>query len=599
MRRTSPFIFLNLNILGAVGRTPHLKKRVWILPGGVSWKLVKQATERGVPSYCISMYLPLVVAAAVISISTALEVTGPPALAAGQVFESATFAYFGNQMGGLIEGPAVVVDDDSLCYPEEVEGKIVVIGHWNKGACGPLKYGLGMLYDIMDKAGAVAVVYISQTFFPPGSMVYHYETLDRCHFCDRQAALLHVSLQALPDIETWRNEPALALRLAPTTRTATFRAMFDGLAWTMCFRCLLPIMAFATALEAVSELARLHCCSSSKRIPRLDPESRQLAIVVCAIEALSMALVGLALALGLWGPYSVPINVVNGCYSMLSGCGVFTTLVLGLNLREESLVFSIYAHKKRGIFEHYKLLLVATLLVTVVPDFIAVYLASKYYVNHQNPWLSASYGGLFVALQGVATTYFTYQAYYMWSPLSDYFKRSTASVASETRRKIGRLTLWLFASALCMAGSFLSTCAGYYLIVTVNEFRSGSSDARTIFFSYFFYALFRILVSTCQVHAIRPSGADSPPKFASRCFVKLLEFIWARAFSSKVSPEMVIYIESTSDALRLQPWLLHPVGSNDEIKVVAHDSKDESASLEAGGEVGSPPMAPSACVQDS
>ena len=424
-------------------------------------------------------------------------VVAPIELVTNVTYDSATFAYYGSQLPEAIQGPALVLDYDQLCDPEPgvVVGKIVVIGHWLDGKCGPLHHGLGSIYNVMDRAGAIALVYASPVFFPPGSMVYHYETWDRCRFCDRSAVLLQVSIAILPLVDQWRAQPELVLRLNPTATTQVYKALFDGMGWVLCFRVFLPVLAFLTAAEAISEVYRQ---LSMTNPPSRERESRRVSLVVCGIEGVTMLLVGLALLLGLYGPYSVPITVVNGCYALLTGSGIFTTFILALHLRQESRAFLVLGQQKSSIFARHKILLALASLFTVVPDLFCFYVSSKYYTNHQNAWMSAAYAIGYAVLQGCATFYFALYARALQLPLLAYLSHTTAA-PMDSRNKIGRLIFWLSFSAVCMVGSFLAaSVAVYYILVFGSVASQPKIERPEVGLLYFFYGFFRILVSTCQ-----------------------------------------------------------------------------------------------------
>jgi hypothetical protein len=121
---------------------------------------------------------------------TALEVTSPQSLVTGHVFDSATFAYYGPQADVNLRAPGVFLDISMQCTPdlESVKGKIVLLGErWPllsaSSECGATQT-LGDMYEIMNRAGAVALVFVPHLdLFLVGSLTYHFETWDRCRHC--------------------------------------------------------------------------------------------------------------------------------------------------------------------------------------------------------------------------------------------------------------------------------------------------------------------------------------------------------------------------------------------------------------------------------
>ena len=130
----------------------------------------------------------------------------------------------------------------------------------------------------MSRAGAKALVFVSHLdFFPVGSLTYHFDTWDRCRFCEEPMLLVHVSADALMAVmENWQEESDLEFNLHPTKHRA-YRSLFNGLWWTLTYRVLLPIVSFITALEAALELSRVYSTVSSNKEAEVN---RSVAVAV-------------------------------------------------------------------------------------------------------------------------------------------------------------------------------------------------------------------------------------------------------------------------------------------------------------------------------
>jgi len=146
---------------------------------------------------------------------TALEVTSPQSLVTGRVFDSATFAYYGPQADVNLRAPGIVILERSArCTPDLglVKGKIVLLGdRWPllsaSSECGAMQ-SLGDMYEVMNRAGAIALVFVSHLdYLPVGTLTYHFETWDRCRYCGESMVLVHVSTEALALLEEWHQQP--------------------------------------------------------------------------------------------------------------------------------------------------------------------------------------------------------------------------------------------------------------------------------------------------------------------------------------------------------------------------------------------------------
>ena len=101
--------------------------------------------------------------------------------------------------------------------------------------------------------------------------------------------LVHVSTDTLTLMNEWRDQPELEFNLNPR-KHQIYHTMFYGFWWTLFYRVLLPIIAFATSFEAASELYRLHSTAPNSRVAEAN---RNVAFVVCCIEAPCMLLLGM------------------------------------------------------------------------------------------------------------------------------------------------------------------------------------------------------------------------------------------------------------------------------------------------------------------
>ena len=462
----------------------------------------------------------------------ALTVVSPPDLVTGKVYDTAYFQYYGNPAAGPLRAPAVVLDGASLCTvdPTTVEGKIIIIGdRWPRFSvetdCG-ITQSLGEVYERFNKVGAVALVFASHLdFFPTGSLIYHYETWDRCRFCGDAMRLVHVETKALDAFSKWElHAGAFEVELEPKAQIK-FRRIFNSWSWLFGYRIFLPVIAFATSTEAASELWRLRQSKEVRMTPS-EREARRVSLAVCSIELPAMVLLGSGVALGLYGPYDVPVQVANTMYGALQGAGILTTFVLGLHLSEESRLLQGVGLERRPIFEKYPRVLACVGLATVGPDLSAIALSiTCYYFVHRVKSLSVSMMVLYAFLQGGAGLYFIFKTYAVQQPMVEYLKnvRMRGTQNQDSLNKIGRLMFWLTASGVAMILAW-----GGMLFSSI-VMAQGIKDSNIMWSIAVFYVVFlRIIVSAAQINAVRPAASTSPILFvyrrmASYCSIYLIK----------------------------------------------------------------------------
>ena len=459
---------------------------------------------------------------------TALEVTSPQSLVTGRVFDSATFAYYGPQADVNLRAPGVFLDISMQCTPdlESVKGKIVLLGErWPllsaSSECGATQT-LGDMYEIMNRAGAVALVFVSHLdLFLVGSLTYHFETWDRCRHCSEPMALVHVSTDALDFMEEWRNQPELEFNLYPTKHRA-FRSLFYGFWWTLSFRVFLPAVALITSLEAFLEIYRVYMVGPSSREAEVN---RSVAVAVCCIEGPCMLFIGLGSLLGLYGPYAIPVQVANTVFGCLQGAGILSTFLLGLHLAEECRVVKGVGLERRPIFVKYRNFITVMGVLTLGPDAVTVFLAGFcYYLTHRFKSVVVFLMVFYTVLQGIAGWLFISYAITVEQPMLEYLRnvRVLGTLNSQSRRKIGHLVFWLSASAVIMvlasAGMMISS------IFMSRGVRDWGVSAWS--FVVFYVAIARVLVAAAQVNAVRPVDATTPlSRLLVAVFVRPIEFL--------------------------------------------------------------------------
>ena len=466
-------------------------------------------------------------AVALASKVSALIVVNPASLITGRVYGAASFKYFGRNSESSLRGSGIVLDGEALCSVDQsrVHGNIVIIGdQWPRTSLSPkcnAMQSLGDIYESMERAGALAVVFISHLdFIPPGSLTFHYETWERCKFCDASTSLVHVDSDALDMLEEWRQHPDLEFELDPKAQDF-YQRLFASFFWLASFRIFVPLVAFSTCIEAASEIYRILCTGPKSPSSIPERETRLVSLAVCCVEAPAMLAFGLAVGLGLYGPYNAPVQVLNMVYGAMQGSGILTTLVLGLHLAEEIKINQANGDLPRqSIFEKDRNVLLTIAILTLGCDLGAALLSYfMYYYVHRFKWFTILLMAVYTVLQGGAGLFFVVKANATQQPLIEYLRhvRTAGTSNSESMRKVGRLVFWLSTSAIFMIAASAGMCYSTIFMVL-------GLDKKTAMvwpFSVLYVILFRVLISWAQVNAVRPSTAA-------------FSFAWAFAQVSRV-----------------------------------------------------------------
>ena len=461
-------------------------------------------------------------------VAIALEVTSPQSLVTGRVFDSAIFAYYGPQTNISLRAPGIVLEKSSQCNPDldSMNGKIVVIGEWwpllsSPGDCKAM-HSLGDVYEAMNRAGASAVVFISHLdLFPVGSLTYHFDTWDRCRFCNEQMVLVHVSADALASMDEWRQQPGLEFNLHPKEHDK-FRSLFYSAWWTLCYRVLLPAIAFITSLEAALEIRRVYSSAPPSRDAELN---RSVAFTVSCIEAPCMLLVGLGSLLGLYGPYAIPVHIANMIFVALQGAGILSTFLLGLHLAEECRLVKGEGLERRSIFQKYRTTIAAIAMLSLGLDVVSLVLSvAFYYFVHRFKLIVVCFMSLYTVLQGIAGCLFISYSVAIKQPMLEYLRNARVAGTNNTRsrRKIGHLVFWLSASAVVMVLSSIGM-----MVSSIFMSRGVRNWGIEVWpFAIFYIVLARVLVAAAQVNAVRPVDATTPlSRLLMAVFLKPMEYL--------------------------------------------------------------------------
>lgn len=308
-----------------------------------------------------------------ISLSLALHVVGAEVTffvvpAAGDYeavsFPSSQYVYFASlREGQLLNGTGVILSGTDACTPSRsmVENKIVIVA--DESRCT-----LTEAYSQLADAGALAfVTVVPNTMIRQklGSMSYRFEswTFNSVSYASSAPILGEIdpfffdggTTHAVQTWDSWKaagKQGRLRVTVGPPFDT-TFQSCYSGWLWIVMLRVTAPALAFFTAGTGLAVL--------------VDQQQRLNGIwttihVVCLMEGLSAAFIGIALALGLYGPMAVPSYWLYPFLSLLGGVKATTQLLLVAFMREarRSIAFRC---ERENVWRLYRRRLLAFLII--------------------------------------------------------------------------------------------------------------------------------------------------------------------------------------------------------------------------------------------
>ena len=247
-----------------------------------------------------------------------------------QSFATARFIWYGPHDVNST-APGIYLHATELCDPPaKVQGKIVYTDSESGSQCN-----IRDKYIRLDDAGAVGYVKPYPYGATPGLATFNHISWSRTAN-HRQLVLVEVSAADI-DYSSWRASSNLVLQITEPHLKVTYNA-YTSLYWMAFIRVLLPLFALVTSAKSFKEGHALWASCSELAHTGYLSELRHVALGICCIECPSVALLGLLVALGQYGP-TVLIDSIHGFFlTGLTGLSLATTLLLVLLLEERSRV---------------------------------------------------------------------------------------------------------------------------------------------------------------------------------------------------------------------------------------------------------------------
>eukprot|EP00614_Pseudopedinella_elastica_P016326 CAMPEP_0172645764 /NCGR_PEP_ID=MMETSP1068-20121228/239899_1 /TAXON_ID=35684 /ORGANISM="Pseudopedinella elastica, Strain CCMP716" /LENGTH=757 /DNA_ID=CAMNT_0013460011 /DNA_START=6 /DNA_END=2279 /DNA_ORIENTATION=+ len=388
---------------------------------------------------------------------------------------------------------------------------------------------------ILNGAGAAAFLNWHATRLPLGSSAFRHEKWDECSECDSRMVMVEVAdvdRRFKAQVEAAQAEvcpgksQCSEVKLAITApHDATFEDIFLGPFWLVVMRVLLPALAFWTSGSALAEL----CKSSSRpsfrsRVTCYAPHSPN--VIICATEFPCFFLVGLALALGQYGPMVLPLVfhlALTTCFLYMS---LFTSVLLFKFLKEEKRFLEQQLPRRLT-----PLWRVAAFFAAAATADMINLLAPNSPETSTHFWLPYMWiHFLIVTPAQVAIAFFYFgQAYRLRVALLFILVGGQAldgtplnARPSQTAlRIIGRLAL-----GLALSGFFMLGTSVFWGLALLAQELSGARDASTESVQIMLFCFCRISMSYFQMEAIR---AEFPRLKGWRgLFVRFLPKNWRR-----------------------------------------------------------------------
>jgi len=368
-------------------------------------------------------------------------------------YPSAVFKYFSVHDGRTLENYSLVyLEGDNLCSPARdlVAGKIV-LANLKVGAeinCWPTDAA-----ETCAKYGAAAFVKILS--YPPG-------LFSNMHFTFNPSAesigIPYGSIAAADvgnvELELWQSTTmdGMVATLGPPYNHE-YSDLFKSPLWLVVFQVALPAFALLVLCESIVEIRRrlgMHSQDNSLKRQQGLPNDRKMLssapLLICIIEGLSCASIGVILILGQFGPFYLPFNYHYFYLFLLTGSSFFTTLISALILHEKS-KFILGLPSWNDIAAHYPKTIIACAMLCIGPDIVIG-------VTFIDP--RAAYGnftsfyGIYGVGQIVVAIYFLVQARAFYQPLMAYLTHPEAHPRPENEAQIRCLARILMLSSFAM-----------------------------------------------------------------------------------------------------------------------------------------------------
>ena len=375
--------------------------------------------------------------------------------------------------------PAVFVQAGTLCEPTRalVAGKIVVADLsgtrcWLNDAAMQFK-----------ELGAIACVFLV-SYSPPGMLSNLHWTLDP----DKESAGLPVVDVTRIDIGNeeftmWQasSMSGFSATLTPD-HTRLYQETFESQLWIFLMQVVLPCCALVVSAESVRELIRRLFASSRKGATDL----------MLTVEAASCIAIAGALALGEYGPLLLPCVFHLALLALLSGCSLFTTILLTIIIHEKARAFK--GSPQRDVLAYYPRSVAACAIVFISWDVVVGVLMA-------NEPSAASYenvtrvAGMYGVGKGAVGVYFFVKARALKQALLAY-SDVQETPRSEISAQIARVTF-------CLDTSVASMLLGTASFVSVASSRPGlyrAEGSLNLFCLVFVFSASRIAISYCLVN---------------------------------------------------------------------------------------------------
>jgi len=427
-------------------------------------------------------------------------------------WKSATAKYYGPQSGSILNGTFPATYIEAICDPGKwpsLEGEIAVFPRFSR-TCS-----MDEVYQQLSKAKAIAAA-VAIPYDPPDIFSHVHFSWDRCRFCG--GSMYYVFVSDPNDKFRYICSRHEVFELSLLYSSSTMSKMYESLSWLLVLRILVPVFAFCTAAMAAFEVYREVCSADFKR---RGPYS--VRIVICILESPSLFVVGCALALGEFGPMSLPWPIHVALTTLLYGVSLFTSTTLAIYLKEENRRSKAGRQEpRRSIWNTHRVFISVAFAVFVGSDLILIIsIVTLGAVTSPTTQIVFEIVSIIVILAGlVVASSFIYQAWQLRFSIEHYlFKRVSPADSNGARslRRVGRLAFWLFMSALAIVMHFVMSIA--MMCVLLQPLPPPITVTPTMnLVVCALYSVSRISISHAQVQGLRLTYDNFPvPSCPPKC----------------------------------------------------------------------------------
>ena len=396
------------------------------------------------PRCCVAFWLQLV------WLSTECHALLRVAKMTEQTYTTSKYKYYGSEGSQYFNGSAIWVHPDELCASSnghDVLKDVVVITVRAQATCS-----MEEIYEKLNFERASGLLELV-LWNPPDFLSSRHHTWNPCAFCgpeDMPMIAVSDPLGSLWELGNNGLNHSTAFVQVEPPHNSEHESVHYSIEWLVLLRIMAPLFAFWTAGVASLELG--------KDLKRTGFKWNVRAVIF-AIEIPCVALAGISLALGTFGPTVMPLKYHSVAITLFNGGSVFTTMLFVLFLREEDHHLKT-RQPRRSIWGVYRLQIIALALFFSMWDMLLLFFNILENDNVDTTVVEVAFSATFVLsipLQFSIAVFFLAKAFRFRAQIYIYLQIRDTQISSRVPScsvvklaRVGRLFFWLAVGAVCL-----------------------------------------------------------------------------------------------------------------------------------------------------